>query len=163
MVSGYFSTPRTFFLGHFPILRIFLLGHLPRGSVIPYYIGCNNCHEFNFYLSNTLLPSIQLLFKQSSFYLSSFYLDKNVFISPASILAVFFLSIQLLLRQVKVFVSPASICGVYKKNWKGHRYIHAYGCLVAYIRPIDSPYMQLCVHMGWKCPRCNVLDPETIY
>jgi len=68
-----------YFPGHLPH-RAFHPRHFPHWSVMQ-YVGCNNCHESNFYLSSALLLSMQLLFKQ----LSSFYLGKNSFISPISI------------------------------------------------------------------------------
>src|SRR6218665_541379 len=45
------------------------------------YVGCDDFHESNFYLSNALLSSIQLLLKQRSFHLSSFYIDNVLIIS----------------------------------------------------------------------------------
>src|SRR6218665_1341587 len=44
------------------------------------YVGCNNCHESNFYLSSALLLSMQLLFKQEFFHQSNFYLSNALFI-----------------------------------------------------------------------------------
>ena len=55
----------------------------------------------------SLYSSVQILFSQRSFRISSFYFGKNAFIIPASILATFFSSTQLL-TVVSTFSSEIS-------------------------------------------------------